>query len=204
MVTAPAAGEVGFRLTGNPPCVARKHLSTTELIPRYLGTLACAAVAWAIIAYLDTRFLPAGRDSALPAGEVVALAVLIVTAATTAARSDRATIERLIQIALWTAFVVAAVPGLIWVVLWLSAGSAQALFGLAAVVIGGLPPLAAARWRHRLPAVLGCCLPFSIVALVLWQRLAPFSLAVAVGWALGLALIGYVAGRRAENVVPSN
>ncbi|HKS45132.1 MAG TPA: hypothetical protein VJT49_08455 [Amycolatopsis sp.] len=34
--------------------------------------------------------------------------------------------------------------------------------------------------------------------------LLPFSLAVAVGWALVLALISYAATRRAENVVPSN
>ncbi|HET6500727.1 MAG TPA: hypothetical protein VFG87_08175 [Amycolatopsis sp.] len=184
--------------------MARKHLSTTDLIPRYLGTLACAAVTWAIIAYFAARFLSASRASALLTGEVVALAVLIVTAAVTAARGDRATIERLLRIVLWTAFVAAAAPGLSWLVLWLSAGSAQAFFGLAAVVLGGLPPLAAARWRHRLPAVLGCCLPFSLAALVLWQGLVPFSLAVAVGWAFGLALIGYIAGRRTENVVPSN
>jgi hypothetical protein len=140
-------------------------------------------------------------------GEAVALVALAVTGLVAARRTDRETIERISRHVLWAAFVVAGLPGLTWFVLWLSGGSAQALYGLGAIVVGGLPLLSAYRWRAALPVVLACCLLGPVAMMAVWPRLSrlfPLPLAVAVGWVLVLTLLGCAARRRTKNVVPSN
>ena len=174
-----------FRVRGNTACVARNPFTTAELVPRYLVTLVTlvtAAVAGVITTFGSARFLASRGGQhpvdALLAGEAVALAVLVVVAFVTARRTDSDTIERICRHILWGTFVVAAVPGLGWFVLWPSGGSPQALLGLVAIVVGSFPLVAAYRRRSALPTVVGCCLLVPVVMLALW------------GWHCGVGTVG--------------
>jgi hypothetical protein len=190
----------------------RRHpFATADLLPRYTTALIVAGLAAPAGALGSARFF--GSDNlqrgvpALLVGEVLALAVLAVATFLIARKADRQTLERMCRHILWAIFVVAAVPSLIWLTLWLSAGEVKSLLGLAALVVGALPLLAAYRRRAALPIVLVCCLLVSIAMLALWQRLfllLPVSVAATGGWALALSLLGYAARRSAKNVVPSN
>jgi hypothetical protein len=151
-----------------------------------------------------------GLQVAIPAllvAVIVGLAVLTAGAFLVARQADRETVERMARHLLWVVFAFAALPGLVWFVLWLSDGSPQAWFGLAAVVVGGMPVLAVRRKPSALPLTLGFGLLTGIAALLLWQLLflfLPISAAVTGGWLLVLALLGYARRRRPETVVPSN
>jgi hypothetical protein len=184
---------------------------TSALLPRYVTALITACVAGVISGLGSAHFLGSdGLQRAIPAllvAAVVGLAVLTVGAFLVARRADRETIERMAKHLLWVVFAFAALPGLVWFALWLSGGSAQALYGLAAVVLGGLPVLAAARKPAALPLTMGFCLLVGLATLVLWQRLfllLPISASVTGGWLLVLALLGYARRRRTKTVVPSN
>lgn len=184
---------------------------TSALLSRYVTALITACVAGVISGLGSAHFLGSdGLQRAIPAllvAAVVGLAVLTVSAFLVARRADRETIERMAKHLLWVVFAFAALPGLVWFALWLSGGSAQALYGLAAVVLGGLPVLAATRKPAALPLTMGFCLLVGLATLVLWQRLfllLPISASVTGGWLLVLALLGYARRRRTKTVVPSN
>ncbi|TNC28113.1 DUF4175 domain-containing protein [Amycolatopsis alkalitolerans] len=189
----------------------RHRLPTTALVPRYVTALIAACVAGVISGLGSAHFLGSnGFQRAVPAllvAVVVGFAVLAVSAFLVARQSDRETIERIARHLLWVVFVVGALPGLIWFALWLSAGSPQSLYGVAAVVLAGLPVLVAARRSAALPLTTGFCLLFGIAAVLAWHwlfLLLPISTAVSGGWLLVLALLWYARRRRPENVVPSN
>lgn len=184
---------------------------TSELLPRYLTALIAACVAGVISGLGSAHFIGSdGLERAIPAlviAVVMALVVLTVAAFLVARRTDRGTVERMSRHLLWVVFALAALPGLVWFVLWVSGGSAQALFGVAAILLGGLPVFVAHRWPRTLPLTMGFCLLASVAALALWQPLfllLPISAAVTGGWALVLALLGYARRRGPETVVPSN
>lgn len=189
----------------------RHHFPTSALLSRYVTALITACVAGVISALGSAHFLGSdGMQRGIPAllvAAVVGLAVLTVGAFLIARRADRETIERMARHLLWGVFALAALPGLAWFALWLSGGNAQALYGLAAAALGGLPVLAAMRKPAALPLTLGFCLLVGVATVVLWQRLfllLPISAAVTGGWLLVLALLGYARRRRTETVVPSN
>ncbi|HVV11531.1 hypothetical protein [Amycolatopsis sp.] len=184
---------------------------TSALLPRYVTALVAACAAGVISALGSAHFIAAqGTQRAVPAllvGAVVLVAVLAVASFLVARHADSETIERISRHLLWVVFAIAAVPGLIWFALWVSGGSAQSLFGLAAILIGGLPVFVARRKPDALPLTTGFCLLVAIVTFVFWQPLfllLPISVAVAGGWALTLALLGYARHRRSKTVVPSN
>ncbi len=160
----------------------------------------------------SARFLgSSGFQRAVPAllvGVVVALVVLAVGTFVVARRAERETIERMARQLLWVVFVMGGVPGLVWFALWFSSGDLQALYGLAAVAVSGLPVLAAVRRPAALPLTTGFCLLCGVAALVFGQRLLflllPLFAAVTGGWLLVLALLGSARRRRSETVVPSN
>jgi hypothetical protein len=189
----------------------RRRFGPAQLLPRYLIALIAAAAAGMISALVSARYFgPDGMQRTVPAllvAVAVALAVLAVAAFLIARRMAGETVERMARHLLWVVFALAALPGLAWFVLWLSGGRAQALFGLAAIVLGGLPLLVAARRPRALPATLGICAVLAAVPLMWWTRLfllTPISVLVAGGWLLVLALLGYARRRRIETVVPSN
>lgn len=189
----------------------RHRFPTSALLPRYVTALVAACVAAVISGLGSAHFVDAdGLQRAIPAllvAAVVALAVLAVGAGLVARRSDRETVERMAKHLLWVIFALAALPGLAWFALWLSDGSAQALYGLAAVVLGGLPLLAAFRKPAAVPLTTGFCALVGLAAILSWHwlfLLLPISAAVTGGWLLVLALLGYARRRAPENVVPSN
>lgn len=189
----------------------RHRFPTPALLSRYATALVTACVAGVISGLGSAHFVGStGLQRAIPAlvvAAVVGLAVLAAGAFLVARQADRETVERMARHLLWVVFGLAALPGLAWFVLWLSDGSAQALFGVAAVVIGGLPVLATHRRPSALPLTLGFGLAAGIAALLLWQPLflfLPISTAVTGGWLLVLALLGYARHRATETVVPSN
>jgi hypothetical protein len=189
----------------------RHRFPTSALLSRYVTALITACVAGVISGLGSAHFLgSSGLQVAIPAllvAVIVGLAVLTAGAFLVARQADRETVERMARHLLWVVFAFAALPGLVWFVLWLSDGSPQAWFGLAAVVVGGMPVLAVRRKPSALPLTLGFGLLTGIAALLLWQLLflfLPISAAVTGGWLLVLALLGYARRRRPETVVPSN
>lgn len=187
--------------------MAREALSLDGLLRRYLIALLAAAAVGIVAGFASAPFLASGRNPALLVGEAAGLVVLLVAALVTAARADRPTLLRMAQIGLWSAFAAAAVPGLAWFVLWLSDGSRQSLFGIAAVVVGGFPLLVSYEWPRATAAAVTCCLAGPIIFLVWWERLLlllPFALAVATCWVVVLTLLACAARRRSKTVVPSN
>ncbi|WP_435158070.1 hypothetical protein [Amycolatopsis sacchari] len=205
MISRPAwnSGEVTEQL--------RHRVPTPALLPRYVTALITACVAGVISGLGSAHFFGSdGLQRAVPALLVavgVGLVVLAVGAGLVARHSDRETIERMAKHLLWVTFVLAALPGLAWFALWLSGGDAQAWYGLAAVVVGGLPLLAASRKPSIMPLTTGFCLLVGLAALLSWHRLfllLPISAAVSGGWLLVLALLGYARRRVPKTVVPSN
>lgn len=189
----------------------RHRFPTSALVPRYVTALLTACVAGVISGLGSAHFVSSsGLQRAIPAllvAAVVGLAVLAAGAFLVARHSDRETVERMARHLLWVVFALAALPGLVWFALWLSDSSPQALFGLAAVVLGGLPVLAVHRRPSALPLTLGFGLLAGLAVLLLWQPLfllLPIAAAVTGGWLLVLALLGYARRRRPETVVPSN
>ncbi|KAA9161821.1 hypothetical protein FPZ12_013225 [Amycolatopsis acidicola] len=184
---------------------------TSALLPRYVTALVAACAAGVISTLGSAHFFGAqGIQRAVPAllvGAVMIILVLAVAAFLVARHADGETIERMSRHLLWVVFAIAAVPGLIWFVLWISGGSAQSLFGLAAIALGGLPLVVARRKPAALPLTTGFCLLVAVLALVFGERLfllLPISVAVTGGWMLTLALLGYARHRRTKTVVPSN
>ena len=178
---------------------------------RYVIALVAAVFAGLVTGLFSARYVGSDHmQRAIPALVVAvgtAFAVLAVACFLIARHADRAGVEQMSRLLLWVVFALAAVPGLAWFVLWLSDADPQALFGLAAVVVGGLPVLVAWRKPRALPPTLGFCLLVPIAMLVLWQRLflvLPISTAVTGGWLLALALLSYARRPRSKTVVPSN
>ncbi|GAB2957202.1 hypothetical protein LWP59_35725 [Amycolatopsis acidiphila] len=189
----------------------RHRFPTSALRSRYVTALITACAAGVISGLGSAHFLDSsGLQRAIPAllvAVVVGLAVLAAGAFLVARHADRETVERMAMHLLWVVFALAALPGLVWFALWLSGGSAQSLFGLVAVALGGLPVLAARRKPSALPLTLGLGLLAGVAALLLRQPLflfLPISAAVTGGWLLVLALLGYARRRCTETVVPSN
>ncbi|TVT48085.1 hypothetical protein FNH05_18270 [Amycolatopsis rhizosphaerae] len=188
-----------------------KHRPDPDLTPRLATALLAAAAAGAISGFAAAHVLGANSlQQLVPAlliAAVVAVGVLAVGAFLIAVRVRPDTVERLAGHLLRVVFALAALPGLAWLVLWLSDGDPRSLYGLAAIVLGALPLLAARRWPARLPLTVALCLVPAVLPLVLWHRLfllTPISAAVTGGWVLVLALLGYARHRTPKNVVPSN
>lgn len=179
--------------------------------PRFTAMLIAAAAAGAISGFAAADALGANNlQQLVPALLIAAIVVVGVLAAggfLIASRARRDTVERLAGHLLWVVFPLAALPGLVWFLLWLSDGDPRSLYGLAAIALGALPLIVTRRWPARLPLAVALCLVPAALPLMLWHRLfllAPISAAVTGGWALVLALLGYARHRPPKNVVPSN
>jgi hypothetical protein len=177
-----------------------RSLDTGALLPRYLVALGTAAVAGAVGAAILVTVLHSARPDldgtsfAVPAlfgAAAVAMAVLAIAATRLARQVDAETVTRIVRHVLWFAFVLALVPGVAWIALWASGGSARALLGLVGVALASLPLAVAYRRPSALPGALGVCLAVAVVTLVLWQRfflLLPDAVLLAGCWAIALGL----------------
>jgi len=175
---------------------------------RYAGLLLTAVVAGAVAALVSARYFSSDNmQRAIPALVVAAVTVTVVLAVGAALIARQDSPENLAKFLLWVVFILAAVPGLAWFGLWISDFDPQALYGVAAVAIGGLPVLMSYLRPTAVPLTLGFCLLAAIATLVLWRQLflfLPVSVAVTGGWLLALTLLGSARRRRAKTVVPSN
>ncbi|NKQ55152.1 hypothetical protein HFP15_19910 [Amycolatopsis sp. K13G38] len=169
---------------------------------RYVSVLLVAAIAGTAAGLFG-----GSGNGARVVGASVACVVLAVGMFLIARHEDRAGVARMSRFLLWVVFVVVALPGLAWFALWMSDLDPQALYGLAAVAVAGLPVAMTRLHPRAVPLTSGFCLLVVVATLVLWRRLflfLPASVAAAGGWLLSLALLGYARRRRTEIVVPSN
>jgi hypothetical protein len=166
-----------------------------ELLLRYLTALLTSGLAGVTSGLGNARRSDCdGQQRAVPA-------LLI------ARRTDGEIVERMVRHLLWVVFALATLPGMAWFVLWLSEGSVQALFRLAAIAVGVVPLLGAARRPHAPAWTRWVCAVLAALPLPPGTRLlvlTPILVAGTGGWLLALALLGYARRRRTKNVVPSN
>ena len=124
------------------------------------------------------------------AGLVFVVVGLLVAGALTVRRA-RSDLPRLSRLWAWGGFALAAVPSVVWLVLWLSGGATKALIGLAGLVLSAAPVAAAYRFPRLVPLALALCLLASSSMVVAWQHLyalLPLSVALTGIWAVTLVL----------------